>query len=163
MACQDPLSMGLFRQEYWSGLPFPSPGNLPDWGIKPASSASPALASRSLTTEPHGKPIYLSLLPTYSRMFRELYQSEIYSAAGNRKSLRERHAQRKEVVAVWNKFRVGSLSLERGSMASGPFYLRVAPPLLRGLIFCVCVCVCVVVGGCHKILCHHVVPTTPGP
>ena len=37
---QTPLSMGFFRQEYWSGLPFPSPGNLPDPGIK---SKSPAL------------------------------------------------------------------------------------------------------------------------
>ena len=105
VACQTPLSMGLFRQEYWSGLPFPPPGNLPNWGIKPASSASPSLAGGFFTTEQHGKPTYLSLLPTYSRMFRELYQSEIYSAAGNRKPLREWLAQRKEVVAVWNKFR----------------------------------------------------------
>ena len=35
VACQAPLSMGLFRQEYWSGLPFPSPGDLPDPGIQP--------------------------------------------------------------------------------------------------------------------------------
>ena len=38
-ACQAPLPMGFPRQEYWSGLPFPSPGNLPDQGIKPTSSA----------------------------------------------------------------------------------------------------------------------------
>ena len=36
---QAPLSMGFSRQEYWSGLPFPSPGNLPDPGIKPRSPA----------------------------------------------------------------------------------------------------------------------------
>ena len=36
---QVPLSMGFSRQEYWSGLPFPSPGNLPDPGIKPLSPA----------------------------------------------------------------------------------------------------------------------------
>jgi len=35
IACQIPLSMGFFRQEYWSGLPFPSPGHLPDPGIEP--------------------------------------------------------------------------------------------------------------------------------
>ena len=35
VACQAPLSMGFFQQEYWSGLPFPSPGDLPDPGIKP--------------------------------------------------------------------------------------------------------------------------------
>ena len=44
---------GFSRQEYWSGLPFPSPGDLPDPGIKPRSSA---LAGRFFTTEPPGKP-----------------------------------------------------------------------------------------------------------
>ena len=38
-ACQAPLSMGFSRQEYWSGLPFPSPGDLPDPGIEPRSPA----------------------------------------------------------------------------------------------------------------------------
>ena len=51
---QVPLSMGFPRQEYWSGLPFPSPGDLPDPGIKPRS---PALAGGFFTTEPPGKPI----------------------------------------------------------------------------------------------------------
>ena len=47
MGCsQAPLSMGFSRQEYWSGLLFPPPGNLPDPGIQPASLASPALAGR---------------------------------------------------------------------------------------------------------------------
>ena len=46
--------MKLSRQEYWSGLPFPTPGDLPDPGIKPASSVSPALAGRFFTTEPLG-------------------------------------------------------------------------------------------------------------
>ena len=50
---QAPLSMGFPRQEYWSGLPFPSPRYLPDPGIEPAS---PALAGRFFTTEPPGKP-----------------------------------------------------------------------------------------------------------
>ena len=40
VACQAPLSMGFSRQEYWSGLPFPSPGDLPDTGIETVSSAS---------------------------------------------------------------------------------------------------------------------------
>ena len=56
VACQAPLSMGFPRQEYWSGLPFPSPGDLPDPGIKPTSPESPALADRFFTTEPAGKP-----------------------------------------------------------------------------------------------------------
>ena len=46
MDCRVPLSMGFSRQEYWSGLPFPPPGDPPDPGIKPMSLASPALASR---------------------------------------------------------------------------------------------------------------------
>ena len=48
--------MGFPRQEYWSGLPFPSPGGLPDPGIKPMSPLSPALADGFFTTEPPGKP-----------------------------------------------------------------------------------------------------------
>ena len=48
VARQAPLSMGFSRQEYWSGLPFPSPGDLPDPGIEPGS---PALQTDSLPTE----------------------------------------------------------------------------------------------------------------
>ena len=48
-----PLSMGFSRQEYWSVLPFPSPGDLPDPGIEPTSLASPALAGGFFTTVPH--------------------------------------------------------------------------------------------------------------
>ena len=50
VAHQAPLSMGFSKQEYWSGLPFPSPVDLPDPGIEPASLMSPALASRFFTT-----------------------------------------------------------------------------------------------------------------
>ena len=49
VAHQAPLSMGFSRQEYWSGLPFISPGDLPDPGLEPASLASPALAGRFFT------------------------------------------------------------------------------------------------------------------
>ena len=50
ISLEAPLSMGFPRQEYWSGLPFPSPGDLPNPGIKPESPESPALAGRSFTT-----------------------------------------------------------------------------------------------------------------
>ena len=50
VACQAPLSMGFSREEYWSGFPCPSPGELPDPGIKPASLMSPALAGVFFTT-----------------------------------------------------------------------------------------------------------------
>ena len=53
LAHQAPLSMGCPRQEYWTGLPFPSPGDLPDPGIEPRS---PALAGRFFTAETPGKP-----------------------------------------------------------------------------------------------------------
>ena len=49
VAHQAPLSTGFSRQEYWSGLPFPSPGDIPDPGIKPRS---PALQEDSLPSEP---------------------------------------------------------------------------------------------------------------
>ena len=52
VAWQAPLSMEFSRQEYWSGVPFPSPGDLPDPGIKPRS---PALQADSLPSEPPGK------------------------------------------------------------------------------------------------------------
>ena len=53
VACQDPLSMGFSRQEYWSGLSFPSPGDLPNPGIE---SMSPALPADSLMSKPPGRP-----------------------------------------------------------------------------------------------------------
>ena len=55
VAHQALLSMGFSRQEYWSGLPFPSPEDLPNPGIKPGS---PALQADALTSEPPGKPNY---------------------------------------------------------------------------------------------------------
>ena len=53
VAHQAPLAMGFSRQEYWSGLPFPSPGHLPNPGIEPTSTAFQADA---LTSEPPGTP-----------------------------------------------------------------------------------------------------------
>ena len=60
VAHQAPLSMEISRQEYWSGLPFPSPGDLPNPEIE---SGSPALQADSLLSEPPGKP------PTYPASF----------------------------------------------------------------------------------------------
>ena len=57
LAYQASLSMGFSRQEYWSGLPFPSPGYLPDPGVEPRS---PTLEADALTSEPPGKPISLA-------------------------------------------------------------------------------------------------------
>ena len=60
--------MEFSRQEYWSGLPFPFPGNLPDPGIEPTSLMSPALAGGFFTTEPPGKLMSLlirTLIPSW--------------------------------------------------------------------------------------------------
>ena len=57
IALQAPLSMGLFRQEYWSELPFPPPGDLPNSGTEPRS---PELQAYALSSEPPGKPKALS-------------------------------------------------------------------------------------------------------
>ena len=57
VACQTPLSMGFSRQEYWSELPYPPIGDLPNPGIEPVSPASPIyIAGGFFTTEPSGKP-----------------------------------------------------------------------------------------------------------
>ena len=58
IAHQAPLSMEFSRQEYWSGLPFPTPGYLPNPGIKPKS---PTLVGEFFTTEPPGKPINICI------------------------------------------------------------------------------------------------------
>ena len=55
VAYQAPPSMGFSRQECWSGLPFPSPGHLPDPGIEPGS---PTLQADTLLSEPPGKYLY---------------------------------------------------------------------------------------------------------
>ena len=54
VAYQVPLSIGFSRQGYWSGLPFPSPGDLPDPGIE---AGSPTLQADALLSEPPGKPM----------------------------------------------------------------------------------------------------------
>ena len=60
VAHQAPPSMGFSRQEYWGGLPFPSPGDLPNPGIEPRS---PTLQADALTSEPPGKPGYIQNKP----------------------------------------------------------------------------------------------------
>ena len=68
VAHQVPLSMGVSRQEYWRGLPCPSPGDLPDLGIKPVSLVALALQVDSLTLSYWGSPL-TSLVNTNSTWF----------------------------------------------------------------------------------------------
>ena len=67
LAYQAPPSMGFSRQEYWSGLPIPSPGDLPNPGTEPGS---PAFQADALTSEPPGKPIAQKWYPASTQAYR---------------------------------------------------------------------------------------------
>ena len=69
VAYQVSLSMGFSRQEYWSGLPFPSPGDLPDPGIEPRS---PELQADALTSEPPGNAFWMCANQT-GRLMMQVY------------------------------------------------------------------------------------------
>ena len=69
---QAPLSIGFSRQEYWSGLPFPPPGDLPDLG---RALMFPTLAGKSLTTEPPGEPKYSRCLLLNYFVYGSVYMS----------------------------------------------------------------------------------------
>ena len=64
VACQAPPSMGFSKHKYWSGLPFPSPGDRPNPGIKPRS---PALQTGALPSEPPGKPKFYKYYTVHVR------------------------------------------------------------------------------------------------
>ena len=70
VACQAPLSMGFFsRQEYWSGLPCPPPGDLPDPRIEPLSLMSPAWADGFFTTSATWEALKVIHLYVYSHLY----------------------------------------------------------------------------------------------
>ena len=79
----DSLSMGFSRQEYWSGLPFPAPGDLPHPGIKPVILSSPALAGRVFTAEPPGKPWWAEWLINHSNLMLEVLEDGILRAGAS--------------------------------------------------------------------------------
>ena len=68
VARQATLSMEISRQEYWSGLPHPSPGDLPHTGIEPGS---PAMQADSLLSEPPGKPLAIKRLQIFMKCSQE--------------------------------------------------------------------------------------------
>ena len=82
VAYQASLSMGFSRQEYWSELPFPPPGDLPDPGLEPES---PALASRFFTTEPPGKPSVYALWVVIPKKSYLLEKTLMLGGIGGRK------------------------------------------------------------------------------
>ena len=97
VACKS-LSKGFLRQEYWSGLPFPSPEDLPKPRIE---SASPVSAGGFFTAEPPGKPkpdlsltqikIRNALKDIYSRLFGEPYFKQIYKTRNYQRLLQQSH------------------------------------------------------------------------
>ena len=91
VACQALLSMGFSRQEYWSVLQFPSPGDLPDPGIKPGS---PALQADSLLSEPPGKH--------YLNKFQEFFCWECYSYWSSFKFVLRDGTQLPQVRLLWS-------------------------------------------------------------
>ena len=88
VACQAPLSMEFSRQEYWSGLPFSIPGDLPDPGIK---LRSPALQADSLQFEPQGKNYVSTMYPTLT--FSTFFSSVQFSRSVVSDSLRPHESQ----------------------------------------------------------------------
>ena len=86
VAYQPPPSMGFSRQEYWSGLPFPSPGDLPDPGIEPGS---PAFQADALTSEPPGKSRMKQQNGTMKQHWRRLLRVPWTASISNQSSLKE--------------------------------------------------------------------------
>ena len=82
VAYQAPPSMGFSRQKYWSGLPFPSPGDLPYPGIKPGS---PEFQADALTSEPSGKPVPATEIGLNSRL-KSPYPPRVYSLLNKTKN-----------------------------------------------------------------------------
>ena len=159
-ACQAPLSLEFSMQEYWSDLPFLSPGDLPDPGIKSASLMSPVLAGGFCATAPSGKPYHdrIPFLP--SMLYREVYSPCLQ---GKRQMRRISKEARSWVLLAWGESRskgleasnpksrcgrVGS-SWRPGRICSGLSWLLVTagnawlwlhlPPLHVASPLCVCV------------------------
>ena len=100
VAHQAPLSMGFSRQEYCSGLPFPSPGDLPDPGIEPWS---PAFQADSSPSEPPGKPSLISKYTTIIIIIKMVwYENKRYThrPMGQNWEPRNKHIQRELKVKV---------------------------------------------------------------
>ena len=66
VARQAPMAIKFYRQEYWGGFPFPTPGDIPHSGTEPTSPVSPALAGGFFTPEPPGKPTFSSIKCYYA-------------------------------------------------------------------------------------------------
>ena len=93
VAGQAPLSMGFSRQEYWSGLPCPPPGDLPNPGIKPRSLRSPALAGRLFTTSATGEAQQGNPTQQWKRRTADAYNNLDPVSVGHRDVLPDAESQ----------------------------------------------------------------------
>ena len=84
VAHQAPLSMGFSRQEYWSGLPCPSPGDLPHLGIEPKSLMSPALAGGFFTTSATWEAHVFITNPKVNTFFSCFHRDGVFHTEYNR-------------------------------------------------------------------------------
>ena len=120
-AHQASLSMGVSRQEYWSGLPFPPPGDLPNPGIQPVSLMSPALAGRFFTTSTTWYPLFSLLCSFY-------WGSLVAQLVKNLPAMQETQVQS----------RVGKISWRREPTPESEWQadsLSLAPPCTLCLVF----------------------------
>ena len=104
IAYQAPSSVGFSRQEYWSGLPFPSPGDLPDPGIEPRS---PALEADALTSEPPGKPNWSSQGDiNFHPVIQDVHKGASMGGGGARSGLvgRNQHLSAVCIYSRWSKY-----------------------------------------------------------
>ena len=114
VARQAPLSGGFFRKEYWSGLPFPPPGDLPHSGMEPSSPTSPALAGRFSITEPPEKSILNRVWAFSIYNFIHIWQAKVQM----RKQQISKHAVRELATEVWGFSEVTVAVRERDLGAS---------------------------------------------
>ena len=114
VAGQAPLSMGFSRQEYWSGLPCPPPGDLPNPGIKPRSLRSPALAGRPFTTSATGEAQQGNPTQQWKRRTADAYNNLDPVSVGHRDVLQMQKARHREAHSVsacaWS-FKTGKRTL----------------------------------------------------
>ena len=100
LAHQALLSMDFFRQEQWTGLPFPSPADLSNPGIEPASSV---LQADSLPSEPPGKPVYFSTWYEIKDKPQKFHVSRENSPWDKNTQLRDRQTQNESVIYLFFK------------------------------------------------------------
>ena len=91
VAYQAPLSMGLSRQEYWSGLPCPYPGDLPDPGIEPASLLSPVMAGKFFTTSATWEVQVLHIYLCIYMESRKMVQMNLFAGQDRKADSENRH------------------------------------------------------------------------